>query len=149
MPLPFPIPAGIPQPLMPPAGGDAPWPAAEPAKQSKVTAHYVDPPYHPSTRSTKSRKGGDKYHVYQHELSDADHHELLAFLRTLEGMVILSGYPLASYDRALADWRRVTMETHADGGRDRTEVLWINPQACAALDATRKQQDLFRIEQRV
>ncbi len=47
------------------------------------------------------------------------------------------------YDAALATWRRIEIEAHADGARDRIEVLWINPQACAAIDTTRSQGGLF------
>jgi DNA adenine methylase len=95
------------------------------------TLHYVDPPYVHATRSRKSRRRGvGGVAAYRHEMSDADHVDLLIFLDTLDGMVVLSGYPHPLYDDALADWQRVTCETHADGARDRTEVLWINP-ACA------------------
>lgn len=34
-------------------------------------------------------------------------------------------------------WRRIEIPTHADGARKRTEVLWLNPQACAALERRR------------
>lgn len=89
------------------------------------TLHYVDPPYVMETRD----KGND----YAHELTDADHAELLAFLRRLHGMVILSGYPSPAYDTALPDWHRVERVAMADGARKRTEVLWINPAAVGAL----------------
>lgn len=98
------------------------------------TLHYVDPPYVSETRSTKSRRGGARYHVYRHELQDDDHLDLLRFLGGLRGMVILSGYPCAMYDDALIGWRRVEREALADGARPRTEVLWINPACAAALD---------------
>jgi DNA adenine methylase len=91
------------------------------------TLHYVDPPYLAETRDA----GVD----YAHELSDDDHTDLLIFLRGLRGHVVLSGYPSERYDEALADWRRVEREALADGARPRTEVLWINPRAAAALDA--------------
>ena len=52
-------------------------------------------------------------------------------------MVVLSGYPAPLYEEALADWRRVERLAHADGARERTEVLWINPAAMAALAAAR------------
>ena len=97
------------------------------------TLHYVDPPYLPETRSP-ANKYDLKHRMYRHELTPDDHRELLAFLRTLEGSVILSGYPHDSYDAALPDWRRAEMDTHADGARDRTEVLWLNPACAAALD---------------
>lgn len=94
------------------------------------TLFYVDPPYVHSTRGA-----GNPYDVayrgYAVELTDDDHRELLAFLRTLEGMVVLSGYPHPMYDAALANWRRVERPSFADGAQQRTEVLWISPNALA------------------
>jgi DNA adenine methylase len=95
------------------------------------TLHYVDPPYLPETRSNKSRKGKEKYHAYVHEMTLADHVALLAALRDLAGMVVLSGYPSAAYDGALAGWRRIVIAALADGARPRTECLWLNPAAVA------------------
>jgi DNA adenine methylase len=98
---------------------------------SVATLHYVDPPYMHETRSWMvSGKGKGNY---RHELTDAKHLELLEFLRGLKGMIVLSGYPTALYEENLSDWRRVETAAHADGARPRVEVLWINPQACAAL----------------
>ena len=97
------------------------------------TLHYVDPPYLPDTRSSKSRKGGTRYHAYRHEMTVKDHQELLAALRNLTGMVVLSGYPASLYDTMLHDWHRVERMALADGARERTEVLWINPSAWSAL----------------
>lgn len=96
------------------------------------TLHYVDPPYLPATRSSKSRKGGGRYHVYAHEMTLADHERLLTFLTGLSGAVVLSGYPAPLYDGALAGWRRVTKEARADGAKKRTECLWLNPLAAGA-----------------
>lgn len=107
---------------------------------SAETLHYVDPPYLPETRSP-ANKYDLKHRMYRHELTPDDHRALLAALRALQGMVILSGYPHAMYDDALPDWRRVQTATHADGARPRTEVLWINPACAAALD--RERHDLF------
>lgn len=95
--------------------------------------HYVDPPYLPSTRSEKSRRGGGKYHAYAHEMEEADHIELLAGLRDLAGMVVLSGYPSELYNDSLSDWHRVEREALADGAQARTEVLWMNAAAHAAI----------------
>lgn len=100
------------------------------------TLFYVDPPYVWSTR-------GDESPDYVHEMDDGAHASLLAFLPTLEGMVVLSGYPNAMYDAALPTWLRVEREALADGARKRTEVLWINPAATAAINATRDQTDMF------
>lgn len=86
-----------------------------------TTLHYVDPPYQHSTRSDSSRWN------YRHEMTDDDHRELAAVLRSLRGAVVLSGYASPLYDEELyPDWRRVTKATHADGAEDRTEVLWLN-----------------------
>lgn len=107
-----------------------------------ATLHYVDPPYLPETRSP-ANKYDLKHRMYRHELTVDDHVELLAFLRTLEGMVILSGYPSPLYDDALPDWQRVTTKALADGARERTEVLWINPAAETALNHDRNCGTLF------
>jgi DNA adenine methylase len=69
-------------------------------------------------------------------MSDADHAELLAFLKELDGMVVLSGYRHRLYDDALAGWRRVEKSALADGARSRTEVLWLNPAAAASARQT-------------
>lgn len=92
------------------------------------TLHYVDPPYVHSTRG-RGNPADVAYRGYTHELDDEDHAELLEFLRELKGFVILSGYPHELYDRMLPDWRRVERRAMADGARERTEVLWLNP-AC-------------------
>lgn len=83
------------------------------------TLHYVDPPY---IFDTRTDSGND----YAHELTDDQHHELLAFLRTLKGKVMLSGYPSAIYDEALDGWTRIEKAALADGARKRVEVLWCN-----------------------
>jgi DNA adenine methylase len=113
---------------------------------SPVTLHYCDPPYLPETRAIvakKARSAAGSVRAYAHELTTADHGDLLAFLKTLSGMVVLSGYPSPLYDEALAGWKRVTTEAMADGARPRTEVLWINPAAVAALERQRCAGTLF------
>lgn len=85
---------------------------------------YVDPPYL-----------ADRANHYTHELDEAGHVALLERLRTLAGMAVVSGYRSELYDNALTDWRRVEIDAHADGGVDRTEVVWMNPACVAALDA--------------
>jgi DNA adenine methylase len=89
---------------------------------------YVDPPYL-----------SDRAKHYTHELDEAGHVALLETLRSLAGMVVLSGYRSELYDAALTDWRRIETDAHADGGIDRTEVLWLNPACVAALDAQHPQ----------
>lgn len=92
--------------------------------------HYVDPPYVHDTRSMF--KGGKS--AYRHELDHTGHIKLLDTLRSLSGMVVLSGYAHPLYDETLQDWRRIKFKALADGARPRTEILWINPAAAAALD---------------
>lgn len=92
------------------------------------TLLYLDPPYVPETRSAK-RRGGQAFHAYGHEMTVADHVQLLERIGSAKAMVVISGYASSLYDEALAGWRRLSIETHADGALDRTEVLWINPAA--------------------
>ena len=99
---------------------------------SETTLHYVDPPYLFDTR-------GDDSPDYAHELSDGQHAELLDFLKSLSGFVVLSGYPHAMYDAALTGWLRIERAALADGARARAEVLWINPKCAAALDKPRQE----------
>ena len=82
------------------------------------TVHYVDPPYLPETR--------DKGRDYRHEMSRADHEEMLRLLRRLRGSVVLSGYTSRLYDEALHDWRRIEIKALADNAARRTEVIWCN-----------------------
>lgn len=83
------------------------------------TLHYVDPPYVMATRTDASAD-------YAHEMTDSQHGDLLAFLKTLKGRVVLSGYPCAIYDDALQGWTRAERKAFADGASERTEVLWMN-----------------------
>ncbi len=103
------------------------------------TLHYVDPPYMHETRAQ-----GNKYdlgwRMYRHELTNDDHAELLDFLSNVAGMVVLSGYDAPLYNEMLADWCRVEKQTFADGARERTEVLWLNPAAAEQLENERAYQ---------
>lgn len=101
------------------------------AHDAPTALHFVDPPYLMETRSRANRRRGGG--IYRHELTTEQHITLLADLRTLQGMVVLCGYPSDLYDNALPDWRRVERHALADGAKPRTEVLWINPAATRAL----------------
>lgn len=97
------------------------------------TLHYVDPPYLHETRTAGNR--------YRHEMDNGSHADLLVSLRSLQGMVVVSGYRSGMYDTALDGWESVEMDTHADGALSRTEVLWLNPKCVTALGRP-KQLDL-------
>jgi DNA adenine methylase len=87
---------------------------------SPDTLHYCDPPYPKSTRA-------DRADDYRHEMTDADHEDLAAFLRGLKGMVIVSGYDCPLYLRLYAGWQRSSRNALADGARARVETLWLSP----------------------
>lgn len=107
------------------------------------TLFYLDPPYVPDTRVNGR---------YQHELNQDDHHQLVAHLLTVKGMVVLSGYAHEAY-KPLEDagWARQDYDVPAytSSGRERrVECLWLSPSIAAiaselpeALDSD--QGDLF------
>ncbi len=98
-------------------------------QDSPETLFYVDPPYPISTRSSV-RTRSDAERAYRYNLSDDEHRELGAALRSLDGRVVVSGYACPLYDDELfPDWRRVVRPANTDGGGLREEALWINPGA--------------------
>ncbi len=108
------------------------------------TLHFVDPPYVFGTRSLRNVTQG----CYRHEMTDEQHLELLAVLRGLRGMVVLSGYPSELYERELADWQVHTTGARISAGRGtavKTEVLWLNPACQQRLAAPPAIQQAFEI----
>jgi DNA adenine methylase len=100
---------------------------------SPGTLIFADPPYVHSTRSAlQGRSSGT--HGYRHEMDDEQHRQLAALLHQVQGMVVLSGYASDLYDNELyPNWERFERKHVADGGRSRTEVVWINPACSDAL----------------
>lgn len=91
--------------------------------KAKVFA-YLDPPYHPSTRVA-----GD----YEHEMTVADHRELLKYLGKYKGRFLLSGYRCEDYDKAAKanGWERIDVEQPAHSSSSakkpvRVESFWRN-----------------------
>lgn len=78
---------------------------------------YVDPPYLRDTR---------KKNLYRHEMTDAEHMELLKFLAGHPGKVLLSGYDNDLYNGMLSGWRKAQKRTRAESGIPRIETLWMN-----------------------
>lgn len=97
-----------------------------------ATLHYCDPPYVHSTRSEKTR-GTVTRKAYRHEMSDADHERFAEVVRSLSGMVMVSGYACPLYDRLFGDWHRIDRKALADGARDRIETLWLNAAAAGEM----------------
>lgn len=81
---------------------------------------YADPPYPLATRTGA---------LYQHEMSDSDHEQLLEALDRHPGPVVLSGYHCALYDDRLRSWHTREKRVQAEKGNSRVEVLWLN-QTC-------------------
>ncbi|WP_240635977.1 DNA adenine methylase [Caldimonas tepidiphila] len=106
-------------------------------QDSRETLFYVDPPYPHSTRSSIQVSSHNDT-AYRHEMTDDDHRALAATLRSCSGMVVLSGYACDLYDLELfLDWERFERRAMADGGQQRTEVVWLNPACSAALEQSR------------
>lgn len=78
---------------------------------------YADPPYLRSTR---------KKYLYKNEMEDAEHIELLQLLVNHPGKILISGYDNELYDKMLSGWIKKRKRTLAEGGRKRTETLYLN-----------------------
>lgn len=104
---------------------------------------YADPPYVQVTR-----KSGE----YTHEITDADHEDLIDRLLAYDGSVVLSGYVCDAYRRldGVENWSRVDIETvchaagrtHASGlqgsgavlaKQPRTESVWVKDMSGGSL----------------
>lgn len=85
-----------------------------------TTLFYVDPPYVLSTRTKRTA-------LYAQEMNDEDHVELAKVLHQVKGMVVLSGYPSALYDRLYSDWRKVLKSATVQNGGGRVECIWLSP----------------------
>jgi DNA adenine methylase len=94
-------------------------------QDGEQTLFYLDPPYLHETRATTSE--------YAHEMTHADHRELLGTLTGIKGKFLLSGYDSDLYrefERANG-WRRHEFElpNNAAGGdtkRRMREIVWCN-----------------------
>ena len=82
---------------------------------------YADPPYLLSTRKMKKQ--------YAHEMTEADHIELLQTLLQHKGSVLLSGYNNDLYNSLLEGWSKYQIETTAEKGLHRLETLWVKEQS--------------------
>lgn len=78
---------------------------------------YADPPYLLETRHGKQ---------YRHEMSKADHVQLLTALQSHKGPVMLSGYDSDLYNKMLRGWHKVKFDIVAQQGAKRTEIIWLN-----------------------
>ena len=90
---------------------------------SPDTLFLCDPPYMAETRGRWSA------HAYQHEMTTEQHRHLAEVLLSIQGAVVVCGYPHPLYDEWYAGWQRETKAVTSDAGLARVEVLWIKPMA--------------------
>lgn len=121
-------------------------PAIEVMRQHDAidTLHFVDPPYLFETRSLRNVVQG----CYRHEMTDDHHVQLLTELKSMQGMVVLCGYPSALYEQELAGWQLHTTAARISAGRGtalRAECVWLNQQCQEKLAAPLAVQQLLEI----
>ena len=83
----------------------------------KDTFIYIDPPYLQDTR---------KKYLYNHEMTDEQHAELLQTVKESDCKIMISAYENELYDNVLADWKKEHKSTTAECSRKRTETLYMN-----------------------
>lgn len=79
---------------------------------------YIDPPY---VRS--ARKSG---RLYQYEMTDADHEQLLNLLTQSKAKIVLSGYETDLYNERLRGWEKATILSQTTSTKKAEEILWMN-----------------------
>ena len=104
---------------------------------------YADPPYLRSVRSCPRR-------YYRCELLTADEHsELLALLKSLPCLVMISGYWSQLYAKELAGWRTLTIPTVNRRGKRVMEWVFMNFPAPESLHDFRHIGTNFRERERI
>ena len=91
------------------------------------TLHYIDPPYQNGTRE-KNCVGRS----YKHEMDDDQHRQLIELVKSLKGMVVISGFMCDIYAQGLEGWamvqkRAVGQSGNSHGMKYNTECLWLSP----------------------
>jgi DNA adenine methylase len=87
---------------------------------SEETLFYCDPPYPHGSR-------GDA-NAYAYEMTDDQHRELAAMLKSIKGKVAISGYQCDLMNELYGDWQKVEATeklTHSVKS-PRQEILWVN-----------------------
>jgi DNA adenine methylase len=80
---------------------------------------YCDPPYLRETRRNRNRK------YYRYEYCVEQHLELLEVIKTIQCMVMISGYESELYKEILTGWHIHTFDSAVRGGVN-TEWVWMN-----------------------
>jgi DNA adenine methylase len=79
---------------------------------------YLDPPYLYETRKHKK--------IYENEMSDNEHRQLLEIITSLKANVLISGYDNELYGTYLGKWNKNLNISVDEAGNKRTECLWFN-----------------------
>ncbi len=87
---------------------------------------YLDPPYLKvdiDGRRVRSWQGD----IYKHEFATVrEHLQLLTLIKSLDAMVMISGYWSRLYARELKGWRTLSFQAMTHSGKMREEWLWMN-----------------------
>ena len=78
---------------------------------------YIDPPYLPDMR---------KNYLYRHEMTAADHMELLETIKDCKAKIIISGYDNDLYNAVLAGWHKAAKVAQVECGIKKIETIWMN-----------------------
>lgn len=97
---------------------------------------YIDPPYVLGTRTGKQ---------YKHEMSDADHEELLKLLLQSKAKIMISGYESDLYNEYLSKWEKTQFSSCAEFGKPRLETVWLNYKADLQMNFTDYAMNLFEM----
>lgn len=81
---------------------------------------YIDPPYLRSTRKSGA--------LYAHELSEADHIELLSIIKDSKANIVLSGYESELYNSVLSGWYKDCAMSQTTSTEMAKETIWMNYQ---------------------
>lgn len=78
---------------------------------------YIDPPYLQETR---------KKYLYNHEMTDEQHMELLKIAKDSSCKIMISAYENELYNEWLKGWRKEHKSTTAECSQKRIEVIYMN-----------------------
>ena len=97
------------------------------------TLIYFDPPYLQSVRANPN--------YYQHEVDQAWHVQAAELLRTLDALIVVSGYACPLYTELYEahGWTRYdSFPIGTQGGASRIESIWLSPQTEAARNGAKQ-----------
>jgi len=111
-------------------------------KLKKSTFLYLDPPYLMHTRKQQRP-------LYDYEMTDEQHEELLKLLLDLDCYVMISGYWSEMYADYLGGWHTFSFQSRTRGGSMATEWLWMNYPEPTRLHDYRYLGEDFRQRERI